>query len=229
MKRLVNLILQNKDNPARAIRAEANTVYFYDVIGYEEEGTAEIVKQIRGMSGDITLRINSPGGDVFAARAIASALRETGQKVTAYIDGWAASAATTIAMAADEIYIAEGGFFMIHNSMTMAWGNKEELLSAASLLEKIDHAIAADYSRKTKKDTEQIKAWMDAETWFSADEAVEHGFVDGKTEIKNTTKWNLAAYDNAPAVPEPAPKVDDEARHKELCERRFSLIARCPA
>ena len=90
---------------------------------------------------------------------------------------------------------------MIHNSMTMAWGNKEELLSAASLLEKIDQAIAADYSRKTKKDTEQVKAWMDAETWFSADEAVEHGFVDGKTEKSRTQRnGTLAAYENAPLL-----------------------------
>lgn len=230
MQKLMNLILQNKNNPARSIRAEANTIYFYDIIGYEEEGTAEIVKAIRGMKGDITLRINSPGGDVFAARAVATALKEHDGEVTAYIDGWSASAATTITMAADKVYIAEGGFFMIHNSMTFAFGNKEELLKAAELLEKIDEAIANDYSEKTKKEKEQIKQWMDSETWFTADEAIANGFIDGKTEIKNTTKWNLAAYENAPEIPELQPAHDEDVTaHIDMCNRRLQLLERCPA
>ena len=143
----------------------------------------------------IHLHINSPGGDVFEARAMAAAMVAHSKPVIAHIDGVAASAATYLALAASEVRMSDGGLFMVHNSWTMAMGDRTELRSTADLLEKIDGTIAADYRRKTGASAEQVANWMNAETWFTAQEALDNGFVDRmkKTgKAKNT--WNLAAF-----------------------------------
>jgi ATP-dependent protease ClpP protease subunit len=83
-----------------------------------------------------------------------------------------------LAIGAEEIEISDGGMFMIHNAWNIAIGNADDMLEMAALLEKVDANIAADYQRKTGASAEQIAEWMKAETWFSAAEALEHGFVD---------------------------------------------------
>lgn len=239
---LLKLIQDNADKPKSfSIRQEDDeaTVYVYDVIGglwggVDAEQFARDLAEIKAKT--INLRINSPGGDVFDARAIATALRSHPATVNAYIDGWAASAATTIAMAADRVEIAEGGFFMIHNAWALAIGNRHELLDLASLLEKIDNAIAADYAKRTGADLEQIAQWMDDETWFEASEAVEHGFADAvmqESSDKNNSagKWNLSAYRNAPK-PKPAPDPtdnDDSLHFRQELDRRLTLLEKCSA
>lgn len=139
------------------------------------------------------------------------AVRNHGAPVSTYIDGLAASAATYLALAGDIVHITDGGMFMVHNSWTLVWGNKHEMRATADLLDKIDASIAADYARKTGASAEQIVAWMDAETWFTAAEAKAAGFVDqidgadGSTQA--AARWDLAAYANAPkpAAPPTAP------------------------
>jgi ATP-dependent Clp protease protease subunit len=192
--------------PVNLVRNEAEaTLYIYDVISADWGVNAMSVIDAIGQAGDasvLNVHINSPGGDVFEGRAIMAALRRFEGKKVAHIDSLCASAATSIALACDEVVMAEGAFFMIHNAMTIAYGNKGELRETADTLEKIDGAIVNDYTTKTGKDAEQVKSWMDAETWFTAAEAKEHGFVDRvleadkKKKTKNT--WNLAAFDKAP-------------------------------
>jgi len=181
---------------------------------------------------NVALHVNSPGGDVFEARAMVSAIRAhqaKGHTVTAYIDGLAASAATYLALSANATHIAEGGMFMVHNSWTLAWGNKAELRATANLLEKIDGTIAADYARKTGASAEQIGAWMDAETWFTADEAKAAGFVDsvmrppGKEEAK-AARWNLSAYANAPKLPQKPAQADIDAHAARLHQLNRSRL-----
>lgn len=214
MKPTMNLLKLIKDNAERprswSIKQEGDdaTVYVYDVIGglwggVDAETFVRDVNKIEAKT--INVRINSPGGDVFDARAMATALRNHSANVNAFIDGWAASAATTLAMAADRIEIASGGFFMIHNAWTFMLGNRHELLEMAAVLEKIDQAIAADYIKRTGAESKQVAEWMDAETWFSADEALEHGFVDAVMEsgTDNRPSWNLSAYRNAPKIEQP--------------------------
>src|SRR5690606_19215300 len=116
--------------------------------------------------------------------AICQAIRESGAKVIAHIDGYAASAATVIATAADEVEIADGGFYMIHNSWTWAMGNANDLTATAALLSKIDGSLAAQYAKKSGKPVDEIKGQMDAETWFTAEEAVDAGLVDRVAEGK---------------------------------------------
>lgn len=207
--------------PANLVRnsAEEATLYIYDVIdSYWGVSAQSIVDQLTSVATVPTLhlRINSPGGDVFQAKAIAEAIKRFAGKTIAHIDSLAASAATSIAIACDEVEMSAGAFFMIHNASTVVWGDKTDMREAADLLEKVEGTIVADYTTKTGKDAATVIAWMDAETWFTADEAIANGFVDrlaATAESKAQNTWNLAAYTKAPqafaapptATKQPAP------------------------
>lgn len=231
------------DRTAPAIRSDASgdvaQVYVYDVIDSYWGASAKALVEALASAGakDVALHVNSPGGDVFEARTMVSAIRAhqaKGHKVTAYIDGLAASAATYLALSGDQVHIADGGMFMVHNSWTLAWGNKTELRSTADLLDKIDGTITADYARKTGATAEQIAAWMDAETWFTGAEALAAGFVDSvieppKADDGKAARWNLSAYANAPKAAEPPPPTDDDldahaANVTQLNRRRLAAL-----
>lgn len=216
----------------RIVNAEGDeaTVYLYDAIGgWYGVGAADFVKEMAAITAPvIRLRINSPGGDVFEARAMATAIRNHSSKVIAQIDGLAASAATYIALAADEVEIADGGFFMIHRAWTLAYGNAGELRDTAELLDKIDGTIRADYQRKTNQTVDQIDAWMEAETWFTAQEALDYGFVDRIGASANVENhWNLSAYAKAPkALTERQPVREPVFDHAAM-ELRLGMLERC--
>lgn len=222
-----------------AIRSEAQDdgthVYVYDVIDSYWGASANLLVAALADAGGQTvhLHINSPGGDVFEARAMAAAIVGYSGDVIAHIDGVAASAATYLALSANEVRMTDGGLFMVHNSWTLAMGNAAELLNTAALLEKIDGTIAADYAKKTGASAEQIKAWMDGETWFTAAEAKDAGFIDAiDPSSKNDKKaqWNLSAYANAPKIeepkPEPEPDLTEQVSAQMLHNRnRLRLMA----
>ena len=130
---------------------------------------------------NIVVRINSGGGDVFAANAIYCRLKDSGAKVTAKIDGWAGSAATIIAMAADEIVIPANGVFMVHNPKmaVIQYVEAKQCRKMADSLDTIKNSIVAAYVSKTGKDTDELAELMDNETWYTGIEAVEAGFCDG--------------------------------------------------
>lgn len=232
LPRLLQLIKANADKPKQfkvENNADESSIYIYDAIDSMFGINAqEFVKEIGALTAPVIhLRINSPGGDVFDARAIATAIANHPSKVIAHIDGLAASAATYIALAADEVQMADGGFFMIHNAWTLAFGNSGDLIAMADLLDKIDSTIVNDYAKKTGKTADEIGAWMAAETWFTAQEALDNGFVDSITESpKVANTWDLAAYSNAPkALTEPPPA--DDARAVLGC--RLRLLAKIAA
>jgi ATP-dependent Clp protease, protease subunit len=130
------------------------------------------------------LHINSPGGDVSEADAIYTALNAHQAKVNVYIDGLAASAASYIAMAGDTIAIAEHAKFMIHNAWGVAIGNAEEMRKLAGVLDKIDTTIRLIYQRRTGNSDKQLRDWMEAETWFTGQEAKASGFADKVIKAK---------------------------------------------
>jgi ATP-dependent protease ClpP protease subunit len=221
----MNQILQlYKDNAQRAkqpvnmVRNSAEaSLYIYDVIDPYWGVSAQNVIDAIGRAGDaevLHVYINSPGGSVFEGRAIMAAIARFPGKTIAHIDSLCASAATGIALACNEVEMSEGAFFMIHNASAMAWGDKAALRETADLLEKIEGSIVGDYTAKTGKDAEQIVTWMDAETWFSAAESLEHGFIDrvsAAPAAKAANAWNLSAYAKAPAAlaaPSPAVEAD---------------------
>ena len=192
-----------------------------------------LVPEIRGIkSGTVRLRINSPGGDVFAAQAVCQAIRDTGAKVIAHIDGYAASAATVIATAADEVEIADGGFYMIHNAWTWAMGNANDLTATAGLLSKVDSSLAAQYAKKSGMAVADVRAAMDAETWYTAEEAVAAGLVDRIAEgAKASATWDVSAYAKAPKVPQAeAEQVDPVAteEHRARQHQRIRMMACAP-
>ena len=231
MPRLLQLMRDNMERP-RSFEVKNDgdeaTIYVYDVIdSYWGIKAADFVQALAALAAPtIHLRINSPGGDVFDARAMATAILGHKSKVIAHIDGMALSAATTIAIAAAEVEIAEGGFFMVHQAWTLAYGNANDLIEMADLLEKIDAAIAADYGRKTKKSNEQIVQWMAEETWFNAQEAVDAGFADrvfkgAEPAAGASAKWDLSAYEKVPKMlTEESPEA---AAAKALLAKRASL------
>lgn len=206
-RRLLNLILDNKDIGLNKIHAEHSdetvTLYIYGVIdSFFGINAFEFNKELEkiGAEKNIVLRINSPGGDVFEARAIMTALSNHPAKVTARIDGLAASAATLISLAADRIEISDGALYMIHYASSLAYGNSSELRKTADLLDKVDAILVDDYVKKTSKEPEAIKEWLAAETWFSAQQALDNGFVDAIIDSTSSPSampkavFNLAAY-----------------------------------
>jgi len=143
-------------------------------------------------SGDLNVRINSPGGSVFDGVAIYNLLNQREGKTTVYIDGLAASAASVVAMAGDDIIMADNALMMIHDPWTMSLGSAEEMRATADLLDKIKTSIVSTYESNTNLDSETISEMMEAETWFNADEAVDHGFatstVEGGQNVSNIAK-----------------------------------------
>jgi ATP-dependent Clp protease protease subunit len=128
--------------------------------------------------GPITVWINSPGGDVWAAAQIYNMLLSYSGKVTVKIDGLAASAASVIAMAGDEVLVSPGSMLMIHNPSTMAMGDKDDLTQAISMLDSVKDSILNAYVKKTGLSKNKLSKLMDDETWMDANKAVELHFAD---------------------------------------------------
>lgn len=241
----------NRENPARQYRmtptndAGEATIYLYDVIDpYFGVSAEQFVKDLRSISAaTIHLRVNSPGGDVFEGRAIATAIRQHAARVISHVDGMAASAASWIALAGDEVEISDGSFFMIHKAWSFAFGNADDLMEAAALLEKIDEDLVREYVAETGQPEDQIREWLRAETWFNADEAVENGFADRKAAEFDGSKnaWDLSVYGHVPNAlaqtqkPLAVKASDTEVFVKErlsarldwaAAERKFKAVAR---
>lgn len=137
-----------------------------------------------GKVDTIQLHINSAGGDVFDGLTIYRLLVDHKARIVVNIDGLAASIASVIAMAGSEIKMSESGFLMIHNAWGIAIGNADDMRTTAELLDKVTGSIRDVYVARTGKSGEAIKSWMDAETWFSAQEALDNGFVTAISDNK---------------------------------------------
>ncbi len=130
----------------------------------------------------VNVRIHSEGGSVFEGHAIYNAIKRLDARVEVDVDGLAASIASVIAMAGDEIRMAENGFMMIHDPWMVAAGTSEELRDAAETMDKVREVLLKTYVKRTGGDEEKISAMMAEETWMNADEALEMGFIDSITE-----------------------------------------------
>lgn len=151
-----------------------------DETWYGDEVTPALFqKELDAGTGDITVWINSPGGDVFAAARIYNMLMEYKGDVRVKVDALAASAASVIAMAGTEVLMSPVGMMMIHNPMTIAIGDSKEMQRAGEMLDEVKESIMNAYEIKTGMSRARISHLMDAESWFNARKAVELGFADG--------------------------------------------------
>ena len=163
--------------------AEERILFMNGVIAedswFDDDVTPALFKdELNAGTGDITLWINSPGGDCVAAAQIFNMLSEYPGKVTVKIDGLAASAASVIAMAGTEVWMSPVSMMMIHNPATVAWGDHSEMKKAMELLDAVKESIINAYVRKTGQSRAKLSHLMDAETWMDANKAVELGFAD---------------------------------------------------
>lgn len=167
-----------------AAQDQPETITIYDVIGEDMwTGGGFTAKRMNAAlrsigAKDITVKINSPGGSVFEGFAIYNELRQHKAKVTVEVMGIAASAAAYIAMAGDDIRMGLGSFIMVHNAWGMVIGNRNDLAESITTLEQIDNAQIDIFEARTGLARAKIEAFMDAETFLSANEAVKNGFAD---------------------------------------------------
>ena len=146
---------------------------------FDDDVTPQLFKdELNSGTGDITVWINSPGGDCVAAAQIYNMLAGYKGKVTVKIDGIAASAASVIAMAGDTVLVSPVSMLMIHNPATMAWGDHAEMQKAMDMLSEVKESIINAYVLKTGLSRPKLSHLMDAETWMDANKAVELGFAD---------------------------------------------------
>jgi len=171
----------------RAKGSGAGEIYIYEDVGegwFGGVSARQFADDLKALGPITTLdcRINSYGGEVFDGLAIYRQLVEHPARVVMHIDGVAASIASVIAMAGDEIRIAEAGFMMIHPAQGGVLGSAKDMRDMAELLDKITSSIANVYERRTSSTAEQIAAWIAADTWFTAADALAAGFVDAIDE-----------------------------------------------
>lgn len=220
-----------------------NTIYLYGVIGdyCDECDDKTVVRELNEMEGDITVRINSVGGDIFAGQTIKNALRSYNGKKTVVVEGLAASSASWIAVgAADELRMLNGSQLMIHPAMGMVFGNSEEMRHEAAILEKLTRQIADEYVRATNKTFDEVMEKINAETWFTPQEAKDFGFNvlidDEKASYENISRVDLDrfSYKNMPksiinaVLERPKPtirEIENSLRKSGLSQKEAKIVA----
>lgn len=255
----MQLLFENRAVKNREFKAQKNVkgeneILLYDVIVSSKEEAEwwggvdpETFRDaLNGFNGeDVSLRINSPGGSVFGGRAMQNALAEYPGKVTAYIDGIAASAASFVPMGAKNIYMGEGAMMMIHKGWTFAVGNADDLRDQAGVLDKIDNSLVKTYAKHNRVGLAENKImdFIKAETWFDESEAIEHGFADalpGENDVNNSglnnsqnngvIAWNLEVFKNEVTRPENVESEEEETEnlisddHRNRQNQRLNLI-----
>lgn len=203
----------NPDVRAATEEEPDSSISILDVIGQDWWGEGVTAKRISAAlrqigKRDVVVNINSPGGDFFEGLAIYNALREHPAKVTVKILGLAASAASVIAMAGDEVLIGRAGFLMIHNTWVVAAGDRHALRDVADWLEPFDLASVDIYAARSGLDAKKLGQMLDRETWIGGQAAVDQGFADG-----------LLSADQVEA----SARQEGEARIR--AEKKFDLLA----
>jgi ATP-dependent Clp protease, protease subunit len=221
-----------------------STLTIYGVIGdswFSDSTSANDVDRalVDAGSSNLTIHLNSPGGSAFDGIAIYNRLMnhkaKHGATITIHVDGWAASAASVIAMAADNLIMGVGAMLMIHEASNIVWGTKTTMRKEADLLEKLEDGIIDAYMTKANVSREEIRTMVDAETWFSASEAIDIGFAtsaaselseseedDEPNELAQmkaqmeTMQQELNQYKNQHKEPEHAPTASAKRNLTEL-------------
>ncbi len=182
--------------------------------------------ELAKISGNLTVWLNSPGGDCLAASQIYTMLRNHKGKVTVKIDGIAASAASVVAMAGDETLISPTGYLMVHNPATIAMGNRADMEKAIDLLDEIKEGIINAYEEKSGLSRAKIAHMMDEETWLNAKKALNLGFVDGilfaKNEPQKKPESEPEEEPEQDTPEEDKPEEEEKPKEKNLTAMSYS-------
>jgi ATP-dependent protease ClpP protease subunit len=237
----LRMIEANAQRPARWNLEQGGgiaSLHLYGVVGgfWGDIVASDVVREIRELDvATLNVYINSPGGDVFDGIAIRNAIRQSSAHVVAHVDGLAASAASFIACAADELVMGENAELMIHDAWTIVLGNADELRTEADNLDRISDNIAAMYAEKAGGTAAAWRDVMKAETWYTAGEAVAAGLADrvegdtadDETEPAASAQFDLSMFAHAgrAAAPAPVPVAAMAATRKETRMNREQLAA----
>ena len=233
MKKFWNFLDNEGERTLRLDGAIAEETWWGD-----EVTPAAFREELQTGSGDITVWINSPGGDVFAAAQIYTMLKEYSGKVTVKIDGLAASAASVVAMAGAEVMMSPVSYMVIHNPSTIAIGDSEEMLRAKEMLDEVKEGIINAYEDKSKLPRAEISQLMNGESCFNAKKAVALGFADGilyrENQQEDTSRPVLfsrtavmnSLLDKLPAQkkPEPGKKAGESGTAFEILVARINNL-----
>ena len=193
--------------------ASRTAVYIYDEIGYLGVTAKDFVSELNKLETlAIDLHVNTPGGDVFEARAIYNALKSHPATVDVVVDSLAASAGSWIVQAGDTRTMARNSEMMIHDAYSIGIGNSADFREQADLLDRQSDAVAAIYAERAGGDAAQWRESMRAETWYSAEEAVSAGLADmvqGASSADNS--WDLSVFSYAGREAAPAPVITPPA------------------
>ncbi len=220
--------------------ADTATIYLYDEIGGWGTYASEVIQELEGITAsNILVRINSPGGSVFEGLAIYNVLKDHPANIKVKVDGMAASIASVILLAADEIEVASNALVMIHRAMSMTFGTVDEIMEDVELLEKVEKTILKTYEERTKLSQEEALALMsvgttNSGTWLNAEEAMEIGFATKQgEEMKIAAKFTDLPFRDAPKnafemLKEPEPEEEqlevDASEVDALLSRTADLV-----
>lgn len=230
---------QSKDDEGNENYEKENLLYIDGEIAPEswwgDEVTPMLFKEeLNQVEGDLTVWINSPGGDVVAGSQIYTMLKEHKGDITVKIDGMAASAASVIAMAGDKVCMSPTAMMMIHNVSSFAFGNKNELAKVIMVLKEFEEAIINAYEQKTGMERAKIAKMMDNETWMNARKAIELGFADemlysnnsDKVQNKEGYSFSSASYISKLSAKMTVPCNDLSKNKIKDFEKRLNLLRR---
>lgn len=210
-----------------SIKNQANSdeteIMIYDVLGWPFNDATELIKNINTIkTKSILVKINSPGGDAFDGISIYNALANHPSKVITRVEGLAASIASIIVMAGKEIQMYQNTMMMIHNAWAYVVGNQQALLEVATVLDKMDNNLIGIYTGKTKSSKKEMAQMMADETWMTAKEAQDKGFIDTILESGKTVKaqFDLSIFNHVPDG------ISSEREGKELNEREIERALR---
>ncbi len=238
MPKLIDIGRGSKNIRVSNKSAAKSEIVIYGPIGdsWDGEGVSakqfsEALKEVPDTVKNIDLRLNSPGGDCFQGIAIYNRMKQHSAKFTVYIDGLAASMASVIMLAGNEIIMGEGALVMIHLPWTMAWGNRKDLDTTIERLTDIEEQMISMYAKKTKMSRMEIKSMLEKETWMDAATAKEMGFVDATME--ETMPIAASSLDKATWINRaPKMRTDSDVAQEKIAEFKKKvdgLLARTKA
>jgi ATP-dependent Clp endopeptidase proteolytic subunit ClpP len=212
-------------------QARGAEIVIYDEIGAFGIPAKAFLDELKALGpiAELTVRINSPGGSVFDGVAIYNALKRHDAAITVWIDGIAASIASMIAMAGDEVVMPENAMLVLHDPSGLVAGTASDMRAMAEALDRMKAGMVAAYRNKSGREDAKIEALMQAETWLSAQEALELGLADRVAEpVRMAAHFDLSRFRNTPPqlaalVATPSPQEDDMSDSKKASPRKPGL------